>query len=409
MLFMTNAVAFVASAFLLFEWHLLRERSLAYWSAGFSAIVLGCAITPLREEGYFIVGVWMANGLLVTAHIAFLFGTACFVGRKVSPAWSAALAAWTLMLAVPDGGSRTQILSMMNALLVAVLALKSAHLLGGFRQRRNPDSALLAFAFAAHGGFYLIKTLTAFLPGAFVNLSHYTGIMISVSLFEGIMMEVALALSIVGALRRRRERSIVRLAEQDPLTGLLNRRGFDARADVVAADERGAVALLLLDIDHFKSINDGYGHPEGDRLLVALGVFLNSTLPARAISARLGGDEFAIFLPDTDAFAALTLAKALCRGFARVGGGRGNGGTLSIGCATHAAGPIDLEVLAAVADRALYDAKRQGRNRSSHREVGREALNLPPQQEAESPSCAVFPLVSAGADGEKTREAIPGR
>lgn len=142
---------------------------------------------------------------------------------------------------------------------------------------------------------------------------------------------------------------------------------------------------------------------------MALGVFLNSTLPARAISARLGGDEFAIFLPDTDAFAALTLAKALCRGFARVGGGRGNGGTLSIGCATHAAGPIDLEVLAAVADRALYDAKRQGRNRSSHREVGREALNLPPQQEAESPSCAVFPLVSAGADGEKTREAIPGR
>jgi diguanylate cyclase (GGDEF)-like protein len=374
MLFMTNAVAFVASAFLLFEWHLLRERSLAYWSAGFAAIVVGCAITPLREAGFFIAGVWLANGMLVLAHVAFLYGTASFLGRRISPAWCLVLPAWALMLAVPDDGARTQILSLVNALLVAVLSLRSAQMLGGLRGRRDPDTTLLAFAFLGHGGFYLLKTLMAFVPGAFIDLSHYTGLMISISLFEGIMMEVALALSIVGALRRRRERSIVRLAEHDPLTGLLNRRGFEARARTVLAQEDGPVALLLLDIDHFKSINDGYGHPEGDRLLVALGVFLNSTLPHRAIWGRLGGDEFAVLLPRTDVFAALTLAKALCQGFARVGGGRGQGGTLSIGCATYAEGAIDLEALSAVADRALYDAKRQGRNRASHREVAGEPL-----------------------------------
>ncbi|WP_442045455.1 diguanylate cyclase domain-containing protein [Novosphingobium sp. YAF33] len=407
MLFMTNAVAFVASAFLLFEWHLLRERSLAYWSAGFAAIVLGCAITPLREAGFFIAGVWLANGLLVTAHLAFLYGTAAFLGRRVSPGWCLTLPVWGLMLAIPDDASRTQVLSMMNALLVAVLSLKSGHMLGGLRQHRNPDSALLAFAFLAHGGFYLFKTLTAFVPGAFVNLFHYTGLMILVSLFEGIMMEVALALSIVGALRRRRERSIVRLAEHDPLTGLLNRRGFDVRARAALEEEGAPAALLLLDIDHFKSINDGYGHPEGDRLLVALGVFLNSTLPGHAIWARLGGDEFAILLPRTDSFAAQSLAKALCRGFASVGGGRGNGGTLSIGCATQSAGAIDLETLFGVADRALYDAKRQGRNRPSHREVGAESVAPPAPRDRAFRSA--IPLVTLPVDAPRPREIVPTR
>ncbi|GFE77248.1 GGDEF domain-containing protein [Novosphingobium sp. TCA1] len=402
MLFMTNAVAFVASAFLLFEWHLLRERSLAYWSAGFAAIVVGCAITPLREAGFFIAGVWLANGLLVLAHLAFLFGTTAFLSRRISPAWCLVLPAWGLMLAIPDGASRTQILSLMNALLVAVLSLKSAQMLGGLRGHRNPDSTLLAYAFLGHGGFYLFKTLTAFVPGAFISLSNYSGLMISISLFEGIMMEVALALSIVVALRQRRERSIVRLAEHDPLTGLLNRRGFEARACAALAEEAGPDALLLLDIDHFKQINDGYGHPEGDRLLVALGVFLNSTLPRHAVWGRLGGDEFAVLLPKTDTFAALTLAKALCSGFARVGG-RGDGGTLSVGCATHAGGAVELEALSAVADRALYDAKRQGRNRASHREVAAESQAW----DRALPEAA--PRVKTPIDLAKAREALPLR
>lgn len=403
MLFMTNAVAFVASAFLLFEWNLLRERSLAYWSAGFAAIVVGCAITPLREAGFFIVGIWLANGLLVTAHLGFLYGTAAFLGRRISPAWCLVLAGWVLMLAVPADAARTQVMSLVNAAMVAVLSLKAGHMLGGLRERRDPDCALLAFAFLGHGGFYLFKALVAFVPGAFVNLSHYKGLMISISLFEGIMMEVALALSIVGALRRRRERSMVRLAEHDPLTGLLNRRGFDARARAALAEGGCPAALLLLDVDHFKSINDGYGHPEGDRLLVALGVFLNSTLPRHAISGRLGGDEFAILLPGAESFAALTLAKALCRGFARVGGGRGHGGTLSIGCATQSREPIELETLFAVADRALYDAKRQGRNRSSHREVAAE----PPAAIREMVPPAEISIAAPRSERPRPRETAP--
>ncbi|MPS70153.1 MAG: GGDEF domain-containing protein [Novosphingobium sp.] len=399
MLFMSNAIAFVASAFLMLEWHLLRERSLAYWSAGFGAIVAGCTITPLREQGFFIAGIWVANGLLVVAHIAFLFGTSAFAGKRPPKAWTCVLIAWLAMLAVPEGPARTQVLALTNSLIVALLSLKCADLLGGLRKRRDPDTTVLAFAFLGHGAFYLFKAFAVFLPGAFINLTHYSGLMISVSLFEGIMMEVALALSIVGTLRRRREQSIVKLAEHDPLTGLLNRRGFEARANALLRAEAGQGALLLLDIDHFKSINDGYGHPEGDRLLIALGVFLNSALPENAVYARLGGDEFAVLLPGTSALSALTLGKTLCQGFARIGA-RGNGGTLSIGCATYSEGSLALEELQAIADRALYDAKRQGRNRSSHRDAtpADTALSsIPALHEAHVPATSADVLSIAAA------------
>ncbi|MFD2134145.1 GGDEF domain-containing protein [Novosphingobium resinovorum] len=144
-------------------------------------------------------------------------------------------------------------------------------------------------------------------------MSSYSGVLIPISLFEGILVEVALAMSVAGALRRRREERATRLAESDPLTGLLNRRGFEARTRDV---QQSGGSLLLIDIDNFKTINDCFGHQGGDRLLVDLAAFLRLRLPGSAISARLGGDEFVVLLPGMDEGRSLGLAEDLCSGFA---------------------------------------------------------------------------------------------
>jgi len=159
-------------------------------------------------------------------------------------------------------------------------------------------------------------------------------------------------------------------ALQDPLTGLFNRRYLDQRLDQelqFAARHGTMVSLLVLDIDHFKAVNDGYGHPVGDRLLLELASYICGCVRTEDVVARQGGEEFAIVLRQIDAPGALALAERLRTGieaFPFVQGGNRIPITISIGIATVAGrkglvrGP-----LVDAADRELYRAKEQGRNR----------------------------------------------
>lgn len=360
MLLLSNAIAFVAAAFLLIEWRSLREDFLCSFALGFLSIVIGCTLAPLRMQGDFVIGVWLSNSMVPLAHMLFLHGTAAFVGRRLGLAWVLSPLVCSALMAIPLPGDRDQIMSFLNAACVALLSLRAATLLYEARHEASSETRMLLSTFIAHGSFYTIKALCAFAPGAFIDLSSYSGAIIPLSLFEGILVEVALAMSIAGALRRRREDRANRIAESDPLTGLLNRRGFEART---AAALPGGGTLLLIDVDNFKTINDGFGHQEGDRLLVTLADFLRTDLPAGAIAARLGGDEFAVLLPSIGSTRGLSLAETLCTGFAaRRGADRS--GTLSIGCAAFAPQTRDLFMAESLADRALYDAKRAGRNRA---------------------------------------------
>ena len=112
------------------------------------------------------------------------------------------------------------------------------------------------------------------------------------------MAIMLIALSMTGTERYRREKRIARLAARDPLTALYNRRALEVRAPRLLDDVSSARpgALLLIDIDNFKLVNDLYGHTAGDRLLVALSEMIRSVLPEGALAARLGGDEFVILL-----------------------------------------------------------------------------------------------------------------
>jgi diguanylate cyclase len=157
----------------------------------------------------------------------------------------------------------------------------------------------------------------------------------------------------------------------DPLTGLNNRRGFERCAielELQQGDLEGT-ALLMADIDHFKTVNDVHGHLLGDKVLRAVAHALKSNVKGRDVTARLGGEEFAVLLPETPADGATRLAQQICaivsHGRIKKGGGDGSTigqVTLSIGIAVATQGE-SLESLMERADAALYSAKRAGRNR----------------------------------------------
>jgi diguanylate cyclase (GGDEF)-like protein len=164
-----------------------------------------------------------------------------------------------------------------------------------------------------------------------------------------------------------------RLAEQigtDPLTGCLNRRALETRlrAEWRQAKRRNStVAVLAIDLDHFKQINDTRGHPFGDLVLQELAGIMKATARDTDAVARLGGDEFVIVLPDTGWQGALTFAERLRRKVDDYSFGSATASmsiTISVGVAlARGTDPISPEMLLQEADRSLYKAKSGGRNR----------------------------------------------
>lgn len=171
------------------------------------------------------------------------------------------------------------------------------------------------------------------------------------------------ALSVLRLLTITIERvdSYVRL---DSLTGVLTRAFLLGQMRERLAEHRGG-AFLMVDADHFKAVNDSYGHDVGDEALKRLADVLRTTLTTDALVGRLGGEEFGVFLPGSDDAGAAAAADALCRAMRRCGrtiSGHDIGLTISIGGATHRFDD-SLEATIKLADSALYHAKRTGRDR----------------------------------------------
>nr|WP_295936415.1 GGDEF domain-containing protein [uncultured Acidovorax sp.] len=163
------------------------------------------------------------------------------------------------------------------------------------------------------------------------------------------------------------------LAALDPLTGVANRRSLIAALDrdVARAQRmREPMALMMVDIDHFKDVNDQYGHPAGDRVLCSVVNVLRQRVRAQDLVGRYGGEEFMVLLPDTGLVGAEQLARELCKAVeesrcpADGVPGPGIAVTVSIGVFGGRLESGDSwDMLIAAADRALYQAKNNGRNR----------------------------------------------
>jgi len=184
-----------------------------------------------------------------------------------------------------------------------------------------------------------------------------------------VMVSTTAIALVVTTLEGRNERLLATLAMEarvDPLTGLLNRRGFDERA---AAELSPAVrgsrpfALVILDIDHFKLVNDQWGHDVGDRVLRHVGNLLREQAREDDILARFGGEEFVALLPDADIDGAQGFADRVRDSLVRHTGGLPS---VRLSAGIRVGDPTsEITALLAEADLALYDAKRAGRDRTT--------------------------------------------
>jgi len=171
--------------------------------------------------------------------------------------------------------------------------------------------------------------------------------------------------------RKRFEQQLVQLANHDPLTGLYTRRRFQEEVDRHLAEARRYGvhgALVFVDLDQFKDVNDSLGHPAGDALLVRVSALLRERLRETDVIARMGGDEFAVLLAHTDKDQAVALTERLLESLRKTtieAEGRPINVTASIGIALFPEHAANLDDLLARADLAMYQSKENGRNQFS--------------------------------------------
>jgi diguanylate cyclase (GGDEF)-like protein len=184
-------------------------------------------------------------------------------------------------------------------------------------------------------------------------------------LFAPTSLIVALALLSTALMKsdvQHRSESVV-----DPLTGMLNRTALTTRANELAEQSQitgHPVCVIVCDVDHFKAINDEYGHARGDAVLNDLAYLLRKRLRAFDLAYRIGGEEFLVLLPGADVAAGTLIAEALRLAVAADTLAGGLQVTMSFGVGASASGSaFDFEAVFAEADAALYEAKRSGRDR----------------------------------------------
>lgn len=237
----------------------------------------------------------------------------------------------------------------------------------GYSRVRMP----LAAAAAGMSVFYFGRTVAFLLEGqngpTFVT---YFGSAVTTLVTMVLLVVVSFSMSALS--NEQQTRTLRMVATRDDLTGLLNRKAFlDMAAELLAdpAVTQGTGALILADLDHFKSVNDTHGHAAGDVALQSFASACLNTVRSTDLVGRYGGEEFVLLLPGASAARAEMITGEISRHLAQVPTA---GGlvmpTVSYGVALYDAGTSGVEDLIASADRALYMAKSQGRNRTVHSE-----------------------------------------
>ena len=315
------------------------------------------------------VSIAFGNAARIFALGCMWYGVRLFQGRR--PPWGTITgmsAFWFALCLYPpfieSMAARIAVVSLLNALICA-LAVRE---LWGERADGLRSRLPLLGAFASYGLLMLARTAAVpHAPFPFgaqpldVNwLAVYSWIVVGHAIFAAVFF---LAMTM-----ERREAEQRSFALSDPLTGLLNRRALGDCALGLArrrAGWRDPMALLVLDLDHFKLINDRYGHDVGDRMLKAFADSAEDSVRPTDQLFRMGGEEFCFVLPSTSIEEAIAVAERVRRTFEAVevetAGGQAST-TVSIGIAATSFA-VDVETMLAAADAAVYEAKARGRNR----------------------------------------------
>jgi diguanylate cyclase (GGDEF)-like protein len=310
-------------------------------SIGVSVVYLLLVPGPHRAQLYALAAVALAS-VLVVAMLPRAAITASPRRLLFFYTWTAFSIAFVLTVAALDGGARSPLS------LIVFFALAYSGL-------AYPPRAVAATTTGAATG-YLV--LTAFTPGG-------DGFPLMTVV---VMIGVGYTSAAAAASRERVRAALDVLATHDGLTGCLTHRAFHDLLDVELARSvrnRRPLAIVLVDLDHFKRVNDGLGHLAGDEMLRRVGTLLRARLRVGDAAGRIGGDEFALLLPDTTLAGAVALAHRRLRELAHVGVAATFG--VSQSCVGATADPAacgtDARQVVSHADRALYRAKELGRSR----------------------------------------------
>ena len=331
--------------------YLLGACSVALWT------LVGNALGEMFSLALSAVG-FLACGMVWNA-------SRVFHGRKPNlPGLVLGAVAWVaaVMTVAPEASAMRMTI---GAGIVAIYAALTATQLWSER-RRAEQRRWPALAVPALHGFVLM------LPILLGDLLHphdiFAGsIWVTVFSVELVLYAVGTVFVIFMLVSERTVTAHKTAASMDPLTGMFNRRGFAEATSRVIEREANAgrpVTVMIFDIDHFKSINDRFGHPAGDEILKLFATVVINSLRITDLSGRVGGEEFAALLP-CSLEEGVIAAERVREAFERSGIVDETGPvdtTVSIGVAGGPAG-TELEVLLAAADTALYQAKRSGRNR----------------------------------------------
>nr|WP_308635093.1 GGDEF domain-containing protein [Massilia brevitalea] len=255
-------------------------------------------------------------------------------------------------------------------LVACVFALSTISTACVLLSPRLKDPTLLQRIIGVNNGVFG-TAIASWAVGAFLrgelNMTETDGAQMA-GYISGYMLMIMNGFGFLLMSKQRNDAVMKRLATLDDLTGLLNRRAFFTRANetrMLAIRLRKPIALLMIDIDHFKRLNDRFGHASGDEALVLFARAAGGALREHDVLGRMGGEEFALAMPGADLDGARQAAERLRQATMAIclpSCGNGYEMTVSIGVVVIEANE-DLPAALARADRALYQAKRNGRNR----------------------------------------------
>ena len=348
--------------------HDRSQRHYGLWSLGFTAHGVGVALIAARGVVPDWLSIPFANAVVLASFPFWIAGMLSLAKRPLAGWAVVPVLTWIAGMLVEairdDIGYRIVLYNLSAAcgfLMLAGIAIR--HDIAVLRLRR-----LLAGIWTGQSLICLtVATISLVTRPKSLQDAPFSEISTVSSIFGFI------AVIIIGAriAMDRSEQRLRHLTRTDPLTGVLNRRGLVedfAGLSVSGAASGRLLALALFDLDHFKKINDTYGHQAGDAVLMAFAGVCRSLLPASGIFGRTGGEEFMAGIEVKDVREAALVAEAIRQAFAAARAETNKGpvsATVSIGIATAPATQVDLDQLMSNADRALYKAKARGRNRTT--------------------------------------------
>jgi len=367
----TIYVEAILGLLLLFAWvQNTSIRAVAWW--GFAHLLRAASVVLFGMYGSVpeLISIDLANAMLFTAFAVTWTGARVFDGRPAEPVYMVTGAVlWLLICRLPVLAEAVD-----ARVLIASGIITGYTWLTAFEFWRGRDEKLVSrwpaiFMLFAHGALFLLRTpLVAVLPWS-VTSHVYASVWLTVLSFEALLFTISIAFILLAMAKERTELRHRTAAMVDPLTGIANRRSFLQEAALIAKRHVGdprPTAVLVIDLDHFKSINDRFGHALGDRVLEIFTNTARKSMRVTDLIGRLGGEEFAAVLYDTSSDKAFAVAERIREGFAQAAlevESRPVCATVSIGLVHCEEAALDVPQLLAQADQALYYAKERGRNR----------------------------------------------